>query len=423
MAELNENIIEHNKDVKGGRSDRYIFNVSFIAYFIMIVALALLRVIIYFGAFDWAGDDGIDLIFTFISQIVILAGGSLVLITCFFKKGFKGALDYLQVKKPKPYIFLAFIIGFFGFFANMIINIISSLIFTALGWHTSSGAETVYPVWMFFVSVLFTAVFPGICEEIAHRGLVLKAAKAGGASDAKAILISGLLFGLFHMYIGQTVFTFIMGCVMALMTVKSKSIIPAFIMHFTNNFMSVCLNFASQYYPIFDVLDSNLGLFGLFILFCIISIPVLILLLVLFVRRARKAGDCPPKKQFVYQPPYVPYMPYGQGNPFSSYPQPFQPAAPQYMKPQSQQFLGGAPVQPENQTAGWPYAAQQPYNPYMQAPNPYAFNPYAPPVAPPVQSEPPKAAGFKPSFRDKIFYYATIIFAAMITIISFISGL
>ncbi len=465
MSELNENGVMPAGGLPGARSKKYVFNASFITYFIIILALVVLRLVIYLGAFNWAEDAGIgiDYIFTFIAQIIILAACPFILIAHFFKKGIKGTFEYLQFKKPKPYIFLGFALGFFGYFCNILINIIFTTILTLLGWGGAGGggATEAFPVWMLFVSILFSAVLPGICEEITHRGLVLRATKAGGATDLNAAMLSGLFFGLFHMYIGQTFFTAFMGVMMAILVLKSKSIWPAIFMHFTNNLINVWMQFsdANDLFgaPQYAALATENPVLLFFLL--ALAAGAFIGFMFLFVSRARKAGDCPPKavKPAAYYYPATPYAPYyGYGMPQQPLQGGFRPAAQQQnsalgsITPENQQSLPQQPAQSPNPY----YTGQQPVNPYNpfggaygqsqpgQAPyfqaNPYynaapqVYNPYQPaPVytaAPPAAQaanpavEPDGTPVFKPKARDRIFFIATIVLASLITIVSLISG-
>ena len=82
---------------------------------------------------------------------------------------------------------------------------------------------------------LFTvAVIPAVCEEILFRGYVLKAfEKSWGIITA--IIVSGILFGLFHLQIGNLLPLAALGVILALMTWLSGSIWPAVVAHFINN--------------------------------------------------------------------------------------------------------------------------------------------------------------------------------------------
>ena len=424
MEEISENNKAETSAAK--RSGRYIYNASFIMYFGIMLALVFLRLLFMWGAFDGVSDDAANYIFTFVSQILILGLAPLLLIACLFKKGFKGTLEYLQVKKPKPYIFLAFAIGIAGFVAyNMFLNAILNIIYSAIGWHGGGGAITHIPVWQLFVEILFFSVFPAVCEEIAHRGMVFRAMKEGGESDAKIIWMSGLFFGLFHMALGQTVFAMVMGFIAALLVVKSKSIVPAVILHFTNNFIVSVVRFIYSRLPDGGASGSvSAGIALLIFLLYIAATVALILLILLFIKRARKAGDCPPKiKQNQFMPINAAVPPFAPGIQLSA--QPTHASAP--IRPQSQ---GGVPpvlFAPLN-----PYAPPTAFNPYAPPNTPPApFNPYAPPQAyspyfqPLAAVRPPAKPRRKKIIfaKDKIFYYAAILLAGLITVVSFVNGL
>ncbi|GHU99418.1 hypothetical protein FACS1894211_04770 [Clostridia bacterium] len=455
---------------------RRIYNASFIAYFCILLGAALLRMIIYWGLFDFLSDDGLDYVFSFITQILLLGLAPVLLIGLYFKKSAKGTLEYLQVKKPKPYVFFAFVIGLVGFFASYFIAIVWNMIMSGLGWHSPNSAFSIYTLPQFLLAVVFTAVLPAVCEEITHRGLLLRAQKSTGASDRSIVVMGGILFGLFHMYVGQTFFTAILGGVMVFVTLKSKSILPAMFIHFTNNFMSVYLEFAylnglpgRGFFATLQNAVTNPAPAMLLIVACMLCVPAVFLLCWAFLRLARRAGDAPPPKpRTVPVYPYNPYAPYGANpnarnpyaqnpyeyrrpyNPYNQnpnnapYPQNGQNAGPdpnspfpEYEKPAPQQNPYG---QPQNPYSAQPNPYGQPQNPFEPPQNPYApngqqpFNPYAPPqnaFVPPEGSawqpieNPDKLAApalpvFKPSAADNIFKYASLIFAGLITLISFI---
>ena len=61
----------------------------------------------------------------------------------------------------------------------------------------------------------------------------------------QSVIISSILFGLMHMNVNQLFYTAILGFIIALSVVIAKSIIPAMVIHFMNNFLSVYFAFAS----------------------------------------------------------------------------------------------------------------------------------------------------------------------------------
>lgn len=93
----------------------------------------------------------------------------------------------------------------------------------------------------FFWSVLFISIIPGICEEIVFRGTILKAYEKLGIK--KAIIVSALLFGLFHFALINFVGPVILGIVFGVMVYKTNSLYSSIIGHSLNNFIALTLNY------------------------------------------------------------------------------------------------------------------------------------------------------------------------------------
>ena len=83
---------------------------------------------------------------------------------------------------------------------------------------------------LFFIQI---AVLPAIFEELYIRGAVFSFSKKYGKTFA--IFASAILFSVIHLNITQSVFAFLMGILLSLLVVKSKSIIPSMLLHFINN--------------------------------------------------------------------------------------------------------------------------------------------------------------------------------------------
>lgn len=88
--------------------------------------------------------------------------------------------------------------------------------------------------------LLHVAVVPAICEEILFRGYILRAfEKSWGILTA--IIVSGVIFGLFHLQLGNLIPLAALGIILAVMTWLSGSIWPAVVAHFLNNGSAVVL--------------------------------------------------------------------------------------------------------------------------------------------------------------------------------------
>lgn len=128
------------------------------------------------------------------------------------------------------------------------------------------------------------ALVPAICEEILFRGFAFKLF-SNSAGAVKAILISGFLFGIYHLKLTQLIPLSVIGMLLAWLTWKSGSLIPAIIAHFVNNGGSVI---AAYFYPeyAFGLGDEFLPPIWITVLSLILTITTLIL----FQRISHKGG-------------------------------------------------------------------------------------------------------------------------------------
>ena len=141
-------------------------------------------------------------------------------------------------------VLISIAIGLIVFILNIAVSTFLSYILSLLGYHASTSSGTaVAPTWgSFFLSLLTVAILPAICEEFTHRGLLLSGYKKLGFK--KAVILSALMFGLIHLNVNQFFYATVIGLVLAVVTLYSRSIVPAIIIHFMNNGINVYLEFA-----------------------------------------------------------------------------------------------------------------------------------------------------------------------------------
>jgi sodium transport system permease protein len=84
------------------------------------------------------------------------------------------------------------------------------------------------------LGLIACAVVPAVCEEIAFRGFILTGLH-GRFRPRNAILLSALLFALYHLNVFLFLPAFGLGVVLGLLTVRSRSIVPAILVHFLHN--------------------------------------------------------------------------------------------------------------------------------------------------------------------------------------------
>ncbi|WAW13986.1 ABC transporter permease subunit/CPBP intramembrane protease [Peptostreptococcus equinus] len=90
-----------------------------------------------------------------------------------------------------------------------------------------------------WVNILVVALMPAICEELLFRGFILSSFSKDGEITNSAIIITGLLFGILHLYLFKILPIAVLGMALSLIVKKTKSIIPSMSMHFLNNLISV----------------------------------------------------------------------------------------------------------------------------------------------------------------------------------------
>jgi sodium transport system permease protein len=87
------------------------------------------------------------------------------------------------------------------------------------------------PLWQV---VFFLAVLPGVCEELAFRGVLLYGLRRHLRPVPLALLV-GVVFGLFHVALFRLIPTAYMGALLAGVTLLTGSIFPAMVWHTINN--------------------------------------------------------------------------------------------------------------------------------------------------------------------------------------------
>ena len=215
---------------------------TFAIYYICMAVFCILRIISSKGIM--AGAWG-DFAFTFVVQVLTLFLLPLFLNCVFLEVRPKQVFKSCNFEKINiQTILISFMLGILCFFINVAVSSLFTGILTFTGYRYPgySAVESNYSIGNFFLQVFTVACLPAFCEEFLHRGIVLQGIKHIGFK--KAIVISSLLFGLLHFNIGQVAYAFVIGLILGFVAVVSKNIFPAMIIHFTNNFISVYLEFA-----------------------------------------------------------------------------------------------------------------------------------------------------------------------------------
>lgn len=220
--------------------DKLVFYSGLIYLIIMSVFIGI-RICSYFKLLTFPGA-------TYIIKILMQVGFMFVvpvlLYKIFMKKTFKQTFFHFGFRRTtSKSVGLSFLAGLCMFFLVLYFSSMWSSLLELIGYHFSTGVSD-YSVVDFILDILFVGCLPAICEETTHRGLVLGGMKHNGG--IRAIVLSGLLFALLHLNIVQFGYAFLVGMLLCVVTMVSRSIIPAMIMHFTNNFLGIFLSYSTN---------------------------------------------------------------------------------------------------------------------------------------------------------------------------------
>ncbi|MDE2965322.1 MAG: type II CAAX endopeptidase family protein [Acidobacteriota bacterium] len=94
-----------------------------------------------------------------------------------------------------------------------------------------------HPAWI----LLTMALVPAVCEELLFRGFVFNQL-LGPETRARAVLVSAVLFGIFHRHLLLILPAGLAGILFAVMVQRSRSLAPAILAHFTVNACAVALS-------------------------------------------------------------------------------------------------------------------------------------------------------------------------------------
>lgn len=97
------------------------------------------------------------------------------------------------------------------------------------------------------------ALVPGICEEVLFRGYAQRQFERSGSATF-GIVLSGVLFGLYHLRPSQLLPLTFLGLYLAYLTWRTGSLIPAMVVHFAHNGLAV---FAANFIRTSDEYDMD----------------------------------------------------------------------------------------------------------------------------------------------------------------------
>jgi len=165
-----------------------------------------------------------------INEFVMILGA--VIIYCLVKK--------INIKETfrfnKPGLLPMLLIAVISVPAYLVANMLNTVLVYFLQFTGDIPAQSI-PVpqnlSQLAVGILIIAVSPAICEEIMHRGLMLRAYERRGSY--KAIVIVSIFFGIFHFDITNFFGPVFLGLIIGYYVIRTNSIFAGILAHFLNN--------------------------------------------------------------------------------------------------------------------------------------------------------------------------------------------
>lgn len=163
----------------------------------------------------------------------------LVMLITFFVVNSKKENKIVQNTKFKKLVFY-FVIAIASFLTLYpIITCVDSLLVKA-----GAKINTIpYPLTTknYLISLISLVIAPAICEELLFRGIIFKGLKKYG--KIFSIIISSVMFSIYHMAISQTLYPLLMGMLLSVIMYKENNIYYCIIVHITNNFLALTLSY------------------------------------------------------------------------------------------------------------------------------------------------------------------------------------
>lgn len=161
-----------------------------------------------------------------------------------------GEPRYRRFFGETPLLFIAgWTAGLVGSWVTNRISVLINDLFSVPRPETAFSGVMPQNLFRYCVFAFCVCIIAPLCEEIIYRKLMLDPLRK--YSDSAAALISSLFFALSHFNFSQFLYSFGFGFFLAVIAIRSGSIVPSLICHIINNIIAVI----STYLP--DTLGSD----------------------------------------------------------------------------------------------------------------------------------------------------------------------
>jgi len=170
------------------------------------------------------------------NELVVMLGAVLLMIGIYRLN----ARDVLSLKPVKPAVWLAILFSIpSGYLTAIGVFRIVNIFIPAPQQLLERFSQDIIPKGMpTWELLLYIAVLPAVCEELAFRGILLSGLRRKLPPVALVVGI-GVIFGLFHMTLYRIAPTAALGMILTVIAILTGSIFPGMLMHAGNNALGV----------------------------------------------------------------------------------------------------------------------------------------------------------------------------------------
>lgn len=128
------------------------------------------------------------------------------------------------------------------------------------GGGQQTDTETVYDL-NYLLYAVYTVILAPISEELAFRGAALSLLSE--RSKPVAAVISALFFAVYHFNLQQLPYTFVLGYFLAMLALRSGSVLPCIFVHAANNLLTLAVDWAGYIAFAANIFVPLLGITGM----------------------------------------------------------------------------------------------------------------------------------------------------------------
>ncbi|MGL6201770.1 MAG: CPBP family glutamic-type intramembrane protease [Lachnospiraceae bacterium] len=208
-----------------------------------IIVLALTALTIFFIAPLIAAVFNLGLSGTLVSEILLLIFALGVVLV--FRGDFRVVFPLRKPKLTSVFGTLLFWLG--SYILVMVLTALMLAIFPEQMSSTSESLNNYFASAPFMVSFFIVSISPAICEEAVFRGVFLNSIW-GRMNKWVVILLTSLIFGIFHGSIWRLLPTMCLGIAMAYLLIETNNMFYNMLFHAVNNGVPVILLFVINAY-------------------------------------------------------------------------------------------------------------------------------------------------------------------------------